>query len=92
MSKSHKMKQNDLSTQTQGDLLREFRSRHGFTQMDLAEMLGYETPQFISNIEIGKAKIPLSVAKRLIPLGLNTSALKSIYLRDYKKKLERKLR
>ena len=37
----------------------------GLTQQDLSRKLGLESPQFISNLERGKALLPLGSVKKL---------------------------
>lgn len=44
------------------------RTRAGFSQRDVAEHLGYATPQFISNWERGVSAPPISVLKTLAKL------------------------
>ena len=41
-----------------GTKMREMREAAGHTQKDVSELLGYDTPQFISNIERGIAHPP----------------------------------
>lgn len=47
-------------------VVKEFRIKKGMTQLELSEKLGYETPQFISIMERGLAKIPLNVIGQLV--------------------------
>lgn len=49
-----------------GNLVKDYRNKKGITQLELSEKLGYDTPQFISIIERGLAKIPLNVLGQLI--------------------------
>ena len=51
-----------------GDLVREHRLKMGLSQAQLAEQLGYDTLQFVSNVERGTAKLPLSTLGKLIEL------------------------
>lgn len=51
-----------------GHLVKDYRSKKGITQLELSEMLGYDTPQFVSIIERGLAKVPLNVLGQLIVL------------------------
>ncbi len=55
-------------------LLKKHRERKGLTQREVSEVLGFETPQFISNLERGTAILPpkhvRKVSKLLdIPIG-----------------------
>ncbi len=49
-----------------GTYLREKRIEADLTQSQIAETLGLESPQFISNIERGKCAIPMHVMRQLI--------------------------
>jgi len=49
-----------------GTYLREKRIAADLTQGQIAETLGLESPQFISNIERGKCAIPMHIMRQLI--------------------------
>ena len=49
-----------------GLLIKEHRQLKKISQADLAEKLGYDTAQFISNIERGVSKVPLNILGQLI--------------------------
>ncbi len=51
-----------------GSLIREFRFRSEWTQLQLAEKLGYDSAQFVSLFERGISKIPLETLGQLIIL------------------------
>lgn len=51
-----------------GSYLKEKRIKAGITQADVANKLGYSTPQFISNIERGLCSPPLKNLKVLVRL------------------------
>lgn len=51
-----------------GEIIQQHRKQKGLTQMELATKLGYDTPQFISNLERGLAKIPMNTIGQLIVL------------------------
>lgn len=51
-----------------GTLVKEYRNKKEMTQLELSEKLGYDTPQFVSIIERGLAKVPLNVLGQLIVL------------------------
>lgn len=48
--------------------LKELRVKNGLLQKDLAEKLGYSTPQFISNYERGTAPIPMNVLAKMVEI------------------------
>lgn len=47
-------------------VIKAHRLKKGLTQAELATKLGYDTPQFVSIIERGLAKVPLNVVGQLI--------------------------
>lgn len=49
-----------------GEFLREKRTSQNLTQGQVADVLGLESPQFISNIERGKCAIPIHIMRQLI--------------------------
>ncbi len=49
-----------------GTYLKEKRINANLTQGQIAETLGLESPQFISNIERGKCAVPAHLMKQLI--------------------------
>lgn len=49
-----------------GQIIKEYRQKTGMTQMDLAQKLGYDIPQFISLMENGHSKVPLNVLGQII--------------------------
>lgn len=50
---------------TLADFLKQKRIAAGLSQADVADKLGYSTPQFISNWERGVSRPPISVLKKL---------------------------
>lgn len=42
-----------------GQLIKQYRLNQGYTQLQLANKLGYEIPQFISLVENGHSKFPI---------------------------------
>ena len=75
-----------------GRLIKEYRLKKNFTQLDLSMKLGYDTPQFISILERGMAKVPLNVVGQLIillgiPEKKITKILASAYLIELNKQL-----
>jgi len=49
-----------------GAIVKQYRVKAEMTQLELANHLGYDIPQFISLIENGHSKLPLNVVSRLI--------------------------
>ncbi len=49
-----------------GSLIRKYRKKSDMTQIDLAEKLGYKTPQFISLFERGSSKVPIRILGMLV--------------------------
>ena len=49
-----------------GNYLKDKRVAANLTQGQIAETLGLESPQFISNIERGKCAIPMHIMRQLI--------------------------
>lgn len=49
-----------------GAMTREYRIKAGLTQLELALKLGYNTMQFVSLIERGVSKVPLTTLGKLI--------------------------
>lgn len=58
---------------TLAQTLKEVRIQAGLSQRDVAEILGYSTPQFISNWERGLSHPPITSLKKLA-LAYNVSA------------------
>lgn len=73
--------------------LRQARIRAGFTQAELAQKLGYTSPQFVSNWERGVARPPLSKTKELIELlKMSKKTYIQVLLKDEKQNLIRELK
>jgi transcriptional regulator with XRE-family HTH domain len=51
-----------------GEFLKDERAKSGFTQAEVAEKMGYETAQFLSNIERGKSAIPYEFIRKVIKI------------------------
>lgn len=69
-------------------------SRHkaGLTQSEVAHLLGYSTPQFVSNWERGYASVPLSTLRKLFKIyKMNLDHLLDLILKSERQELERKL-
>lgn len=52
----------------EGKIIRAGREEAGYTQAEVASKLKYKTPQFISNLERGIAKLPKKKLKALARL------------------------
>lgn len=75
-----------------GTLIKEYRLKKNFTQFELSQKLGYDTPQFVSIMERGLAKIPLNVIGQLIILlGIPEKKVMNILLEAYKKNLVKEI-
>lgn len=48
------------------EIIRKHRTAKGFTQMQLARILGHQTPQFVSLIERGQSKVPITTLGLLV--------------------------
>lgn len=51
-----------------GAMIQEYRKSADLSQAELAEKLGYSTPQFISLFERGLAKVPIMTLGRLVKI------------------------
>ena len=74
------------------NLLVRQRRRKNMKQTELAEILGYQGSQYVSNIERGVAPIPLNqIAKWARVLDIPKRPLMKALISDYKAQLERRL-
>lgn len=74
--------------ETLSKYLHEKRVAKEITQGNLARMLGYASPQFVSNWERGLAKPPLSTLKKMIKiLDLDVDELLTILMKIEEKRL-----
>lgn len=72
--------------------LKEKRKQAGLSQRAFANLLGYSSPQFISNWERGLAAPPLSKAKEIIKhLKLSRNDYKNQLLKDYERKIDEEM-
>lgn len=75
-----------------GDYLYEKRLAKGITQGDLATVLGYTSPQFVSNWERGLAKPPLETLKKMIKmLDLDVDELLTILMKMEEERLRKRI-
>lgn len=70
-----------------GVMTREYRLKANMTQLELATKLGYNTMQFVSLIERGVSKVPLTTLGKLIiilnmPEKKIVNALISTYIKE----------
>jgi len=75
-----------------GEYLMACRKNAGFTQKDISDKLGYDSPQYISNIERGVCATPvghlrLFVELYKIPRGNFISMLQGLYAESVKREL-----
>lgn len=74
-------------------MLKELREKAGLTQAELAEKFGYSTPQFISNIERGRAMLPVAqYPKAAKILGVSVNRLIEHKIAHTRKILRKALR
>ena len=45
--------------------LKKFREEMGMSQLDISDKLGFTSPQFISNIERGAARLPAKLISKI---------------------------
>jgi transcriptional regulator with XRE-family HTH domain len=73
--------------------LKEMRLKKGFTQVEIAQCLGYSSPQFVSNWERALAAPPIHILRELVRLySLDPNTVIEMYVQPIRKKLERELR
>ena len=51
-----------------GKMFREYREAKGLTQSQVASLLGYSSPQFVSNAERGLCRLPFEAISQLVKL------------------------
>jgi len=75
-----------------GALIREYRKKKGWTQSDLAQTLGYGSPQFISLLERNEAKVPLeSLGQMIEALGLPEKEVVESLMSQYREEIQAKM-
>ncbi len=78
--------------QSLGAYLKEKRIESGLTQSEVANKLGYSTPQFISNFERGLCSPPLKNLKVLVRLyKINPSELMDLIMSEQEHILQKAL-
>lgn len=80
------------SSKPVGQIIKEYRQKSGMTQMELAEKLGYDIPQFISLMENGHSKVPLNVLGQIISyLSIPERAIMESLLDAYEKEAKQQI-
>ena len=75
-----------------GQFLKATREKAGLTQAEVANKMGYTSPQFISNIERGASVAPLNLLARLMDMyGASPEPLIRIMLQSQSELLRKKL-
>ena len=75
-----------------GAYLREKRERAGYTQSDIAQKLGYSTPQFISNFERGLCAPPMKNLKTFVKLyKIHVDEIVSLIVKEQETTLRKEL-
>lgn len=75
-----------------GQFLKEKREAKGMTQAQVAEKLGYGSPQFISNIERGISRVPIKSLKSFMEVyELNAEQVIDLLLEEKREQLRRQL-
>jgi len=76
-----------------GVFLKKSRKRSGLSQTEVANQLGYSTPQFISNWERGISGPPISCIKKLAKFyNINEESLFKMTLQQVEKELRRQFK
>ncbi len=69
-------------------MLKDLRKRSGLTQAQLSKKMGYTSPQFISNIERGLARLPAAKFKAASKIfGVSVKELISMRLKADKARM-----
>lgn len=72
-----------------GDYLKEKRVKANLSQAEVAEELGYSSPQFVSNFERGLCTPPLPALKQMLQLyNISKKEMVELLLRQERKHLE----
>ncbi len=78
--------------QTLGEYLKEKRMESGFTQSEVADKLGYSSPQFVSNFERGLCSPPVSNLKTLVKLyKISTDEVVRLIIKEQERDLRHAL-
>ena len=75
-----------------GQMIYKYRIKRGMTQLELANRLGYDSPQFVSLFERNLSKVPLETLGELIVILKIPEALARMQLLDfYKQEINNKI-
>lgn len=74
------------------ELIKTKRKKEKMSQIDLANKLGYDSGQFISNWERGESMPPFNKVRKLCKLlDIELGSYKSRLLDEYKKRMEEEI-
>lgn len=78
---------------TEGQIIQEARRKAGYSQLEVARKLGYSHAQFISNIERGRALLPLTKLRRFSVLvgRMPVKHLIDLRVARFRERLEKEL-
>lgn len=72
-----------------GSLIRQYRERKNFTQLEFAKKLGYSTPQFVSLFERGLSKVPPAKLRKISEiLDIDQNVFIQMITDEYSRKLK----
>ncbi len=82
-----------MKMRTNGSHWKSIREKAGLTQRDVAQILGYSTPQFISNVERGRCSFPVEQLPKLKKLfKLSTDQMLDLIMKEEKHWLHKALK
>ena len=71
------------NTRVNGSQWKSLRERAGLTQREVSGLLGYSTPQFISNVERGRCRFPVQKLPKIKKLyGLSTEQVVDLFVSE----------
>ena len=74
-----------------GEVLRKAREKAKMSQTELANKMGYISPQFVSNWERGLCGVPASKAAMFCKItGMKITAMKALLLEEASRKLDKR--
>lgn len=76
-----------------GQLIKQYREKMSMSQAELAEKLGYQSPQFVSIFERGLSKVPIeSIGQISVILGIPEKKIKNMLLADFEAELDSRIK